>query len=41
MIFAYDHRGMIVTEFHVQQVTTAYYRDWIQKIAQKNAQKLA
>jgi hypothetical protein len=41
MIFAYDHRGIITTDIVPcgTSVTATYYRDWIKKIAQKNAYK--
>jgi len=37
MIFAYDHRGIIMTD-RVScgtSVTAAYYRDWMQKLRRK------
>jgi hypothetical protein len=38
MIFAYNHRGIIMTD--TTSVTAAYYHDWMQKLRRKNAQKL-
>jgi hypothetical protein len=34
MIFAYDHRGIIMTD-KVPSVTAAYYHDWMQKLRRK------
>jgi hypothetical protein len=37
MIFAYDHRGIIITDRVPcgTSVTAAYYRDWMQKLRRK------
>jgi hypothetical protein len=41
MTFAYDHRGIIMTDRVTcgTSGTATYYRDWMQKIGQKNAKK--